>query len=65
MMLKFDYIECPSLPPSLSLSKGQGYDKLKYFIEKTTFWAPASTQSGLYDQLASNKYREIPREEIE
>ena len=40
------------------------YNKLKFFIEDQIYWAPASTTSDLYSQLASKKYREIPRSQI-
>ena len=40
------------------------YHKLKFFVEDQTYWAPASTTSGLYAQLADKKYREIPRDQI-
>ena len=40
------------------------YNKLTFFEEQSQFWAPASTASGLYEQLATNKYREIPRDKI-
>ena len=49
----------------LLLSQGQGYDKLRFFEESNIFWAPASTASDLYQQLAANKYREIPQHEIQ
>ncbi len=32
-----------------------------YFPESEIYWAPASTKSDLYSQLAQNKFREIPR----
>ncbi len=32
-----------------------------YFPESEIYWAPASTKSDLYAQLAQNKFREIPR----
>ena len=41
-----------------------GYDRLRYFEERETYWAPATTESGLYTQLYENKYRELPRSEI-
>ena len=40
------------------------YNKLKFFVEDQTYWAPASSASGLYAQLAAKKYREIPRQQI-
>jgi hypothetical protein len=40
------------------------YNKLKFFVEDQIYWAPASTTSDLYSQLASKKYREIPRNQI-
>ena len=46
-------------------SQGQGYDKLRFFVESNIFWAPAATTSDLYQQLAANKYREIPQHEIQ
>ena len=33
-------------------------------MEEQIYWAPASTTSDLYSQLASKKYREIPRDQI-
>lgn len=42
----------------------QEYDKLNFFVQTQTFWKPAATTTGLYEQLASNKYREINRKEI-
>jgi hypothetical protein len=38
----------------------QKYNKLEFFVEDDIYWAPASTASHLYSQLASKKYREIP-----
>ena len=40
------------------------YNKLKFFVEDQIYWAPATTTSDLYSQLASKKYREIPRNQI-
>ena len=40
------------------------YSKLRFFEEEQIYWAPASTTSALYSQLASKKYREIPRNQI-
>ena len=45
-------------------AQAQGYDKLKFFQEMDIYWAPATTTSGLYTQLAEYKYREIPRHQI-
>ena len=42
----------------------QIYNKLKFFVEDDTYWAPASTTAHLYSQLASKKYREIPRNQL-
>ncbi|XP_019849278.1 PREDICTED: uncharacterized protein LOC109580485 isoform X2 [Amphimedon queenslandica] len=42
----------------------QEYDKLNFFVQTKVFWKPAATTTGLYEQLASNKYREINRKEI-
>ena len=42
----------------------QAYNKLDFFVEDQIYWAPASTTSDLYSQLASKKYREIPRNQI-
>jgi hypothetical protein len=42
----------------------QQYNKLNFFTDNKTFWTPADTTSDLYQQLASNKYREIPRKDI-
>ena len=42
----------------------QDYNKLRFFEEEKIYWAPASTKSDLYMQLASKKYREIPRNQI-
>ena len=42
----------------------QGYNKLEFFVEDDIYWAPASTTSHLYSQLASKKYREIPRDQL-
>ena len=50
---------------SIHVLQDVGYDKLTFFEHQNKFWAPASTTSGLYEQLAVNKYREIPREKIE
>ena len=41
------------------------YSKLNFFDEKQTYWTPASTIADLYSQLASKKYREISREQIQ
>lgn len=46
------------------LTQGVAYDHLKFFEERETYWAPATTESGLYTQLYENKYRELPRNEI-
>ena len=37
----------------------QVYNKTQFFVENDIYWAPASTMSDLYSQLASKKYREI------
>ena len=42
----------------------QVYDKPKFFINEKIYWQPADTTSDLYSQLASKKYREIPRDQI-
>ena len=42
----------------------QTYNKLQFFVEDQIYWAPADTASDLYQQLASKKYREIPRDQI-
>ena len=42
----------------------QGYNKLEFFVEDDIYWAPASTTAHLYSQLASKKYREIPRDQL-
>ena len=34
---------------------------MEFFVEDSVYWTPASTTSDLYSQLASKKYREIPR----
>ena len=41
------------------------YSQLNFFDEKQTYWTPASTIADLYSQLASKKYREISREQIQ
>ena len=59
------HVSRPSLLFSLfSPSQTNLYNQLKFFTEDTTYWAPASTTSGLYSQLAAKKYREIPRNQI-
>ena len=35
-----------------------------YFVERESFWKPASDQEQLYRQLCANKYREISRHNI-
>ena len=42
----------------------QVYNKLNFFVKDQIYWAPASTASDLYSQLALKKYREIPRNQI-
>ena len=42
----------------------QAYSKLLFFVQDQTYWIPASTTSELYTQLASRRYREIPRNQI-
>ena len=42
----------------------QDYNRLQFFMEDQVYWAPASTTSGLYAQLASKKYREIHRSQL-
>ncbi len=42
----------------------QTYNTLNFFVEDQIYWAPADTATDLYQQLASKKYREIPRTEI-
>ena len=42
----------------------QSYDNMDFFVEDPVYWNPASTMSALYSQLASKKYREIPRDQI-
>ena len=42
----------------------QVYSRLKFFVEDQIYWAPASTTSDLYSQLALKKYREIPMKQI-
>ena len=42
----------------------QIYNKLEFFVEDAIYWAPASTTAHLYSQLASKKYREIPRDQL-
>ncbi len=42
----------------------QKYNKLEFFVEDDIYWAPASTTAHLYSQLASKKYREIPRNQL-
>ena len=41
------------------------YSQLNFLDEKQTYWTPASTIADLYSQLASKKYREISREQIQ
>ena len=60
------HVSRPSIfPPIFLPSQTNLYNKLKFFTEDTTYWAPASTTSGLYSQLAAKKYREIPRNQIQ
>lgn len=40
------------------------YNRLHFFVEDQIYWAPATTTSDLYAQLASKKYREIHRNQI-
>ena len=42
------------------------YNKVvhEFYQEEQVYWAPASTTSALYSQLASRKYREIPKEQL-
>ena len=40
------------------------YNNLQFFERDKTFWAPASTTSGLYEQLCTKRYREISRDQI-
>ena len=49
---------------SLSIITSQVYSKTQFFVEDDIYWAPASTTSDLYSQLASKKYREISRDQI-
>ena len=37
----------------------------KFFEECETYWAPSSQANELYEQLATRKYREILREQIQ
>lgn len=39
--------------------------EVTFFEDLKEFWTPSDDQEGLYEQLASNKYREIPRQRIE
>ena len=41
------------------------YSQLNFFDEKQIYWTPALTIVDLYSQLASKKYREISREQIQ
>ena len=41
------------------------YNQLNFFEDEQVYWAPASTIADLYTQLASKKYREISREQIQ
>ena len=36
-----------------------------FFEETDTYWAPSSIVNELYEQLATRKYREIPRDQIQ
>ncbi len=36
-----------------------------FFEEARTYWAPSSVAEELYEQLATKKYREIPRNQIQ
>ena len=46
------------------LLQSNGYDRLNFFKEADTYWAPAATAEDLYTQLSEYKYREISRKEI-
>ena len=37
---------------------------MKFLVEDHIYWAPASTTSDLYSQLATKKYWERPREQL-
>ena len=53
----------PFFPPNQTNQTDQ-YNRLQFFVEDQTYWAPANTTSKLYEQLATKKYREIPRYQI-
>ncbi len=44
--------------------QNDNYNRLQFFVQDQVYWAPATTASGLYTQLASKKYREINRNQI-
>ena len=42
----------------------QFYNKLQFNGNDNMYWTPESTVSELYDQLASEYYREISRDQV-
>ena len=60
-----EHLHACTIPFLQSQHKSTGDPAPKFFEECETYWSPSSVANELYEQLASKKYREILRPQIQ